>query len=490
MSIELGVARRGRVFGPRQRDLEHHLGEAADRIQIVRIADVVDLAVRDAARVVDDAGEAVDRVVDEGEGARLAAAIDQFDRLAAHDVAEELRQHARAALLRIIHAVEPRADPIERTEQRELQALLAVAPDDPIEQLLDAGVDPALLVDGAQHQLGGLRIEFLVAARAVDFRGRGKHHPLLVLHAVADDRQVRLEIQFEHPQRLAHVSGGRGDRHQRQDHIAFAHLVLDPFLVDGDVALDEVEPRIAEHRADPLRLQIHAVDMPIGVAQDVLAQVMADEAVDAENENVFQDEPLRDLMRIQVSAHAAALRQRRAARRCRARRAGCPIASLQDLEAPAVRRSPRTNAPSAAYRHGALAAWRAGSGSTRVSSTSSLHPFTSVKAPGNGGATARTRSCTARAPAPPVDAAVLGPAPPEIGSLREIQRRAPRRVPAIRSRQAAAQHLLRRLRDLEGHLERRVVLENGHGLLIDQRARIGLLHACSAGSRPSPTRHE
>jgi hypothetical protein len=28
--------------------------------------------------------------------------------------------------------------------------------------------------------------------------------------------------------------------------------------------------------------------MPIGVSQNVLAQVMADEAIDAENENVFQ----------------------------------------------------------------------------------------------------------------------------------------------------------------------------------------------------------
>jgi hypothetical protein len=31
--------------------------------------------------------------------------------------------------------------------------------------------------------------------------------------------------------------------------------------------------------------------MPIGIGENVLAQVMADEAVDAENENVFQDEP-------------------------------------------------------------------------------------------------------------------------------------------------------------------------------------------------------
>jgi hypothetical protein len=35
-------------------------------------------------------------------------------------------------------------------------------------------------------------------------------------------------------------------------------------------------------------LQVHAVNMPIGMGQDVLAQVMADESIDAKNQNVFQ----------------------------------------------------------------------------------------------------------------------------------------------------------------------------------------------------------
>jgi hypothetical protein len=40
--------------------------------------------------------------------------------------------------------------------------------------------------------------------------------------------------------------------------------------------------------------------MPIGVGKDVLAQVMADEAIDAENENMFQDKAPND--NIQVNA--------------------------------------------------------------------------------------------------------------------------------------------------------------------------------------------
>ena len=57
---------------------------------------------------------------------------------------------------------------------------------------------------------------------------------------------------------------------------------------------------VVEQRADALGLQIHAVNMPIGVLQNVLAQMMADEAIDPENENVFQDKPLG--LQVQVNA--------------------------------------------------------------------------------------------------------------------------------------------------------------------------------------------
>jgi hypothetical protein len=36
--------------------------------------------------------------------------------------------------------------------------------------------------------------------------------------------------------------------------------------------------------------------MPIGVSQNVLAQVMSDESIDPEDENVFQDEPLQKMI--------------------------------------------------------------------------------------------------------------------------------------------------------------------------------------------------
>src|SRR5579863_562947 len=61
-----------------------------------------------------------------------------------------------------------------------------------------------------------------------------------------------------------------------------------------------------------------------------------------------------------------------------------------------LRRRPSTQSayhpPSSVYRQGTWAWYRTGCSSTLVARIASLHPFTSVKAPGNGGATARTRS--------------------------------------------------------------------------------------------------
>ena len=110
-------------------------------------------------------------------------AIHQPDVFAAHDVAEELRDHARAAFLRGMDRIQAGADPVERAEQREVQAFHAVAPDHAIHQLLGAGIDPARLVDRAADQFGMFRIEFLVMAHAVDFGRGGEHQVLAVLAA-------------------------------------------------------------------------------------------------------------------------------------------------------------------------------------------------------------------------------------------------------------------------------------------------------------------
>ncbi len=99
--------------------------------------------------------------------------------------------------------------------------------------------------------------------------------------------QIGLEVQLEHPQRLFHISGRRGDGYQRQHRVALADVVLDPFLVDGDIALEEAEARMAHQVRDAVGLHVHSVHLPAGGVDDALGQVVTDEAVDAEDADAF-----------------------------------------------------------------------------------------------------------------------------------------------------------------------------------------------------------
>ncbi len=283
---QMHLARALAVLGVAGGELEHHGRELAHGEVVRRVADVVDLAARDAARIHDDLHEGRDAVVDVGERALLGAAVDELDVLAAQDVPEELRDDARAAFLRRVDRVEAGADPVERPEQRVIEALLhPVGVDHAVHELLRAGVDPARLVDRAEHELRALGIELGVAAHAVHLGGRGEDDALAMVHAVPHDRQVRLEVELEHPQRLAHVRRGRGDGDERQDRVALLDVVLDPLPVDRDVAFEEMEAAIGDQVLDAVGLHVHAVDRPVGLGEDALGQMVADEAVDAEDQD-------------------------------------------------------------------------------------------------------------------------------------------------------------------------------------------------------------
>jgi hypothetical protein len=112
-----------------------------------------------------------------------------------------------------------------------------------------------------------------------------------VADASAHDRQIGLEIELEHAQRIPDVGGRGGDRHQRQHRVALADVVFDPLLVDGDVAFEEAEALLAEQVLDAVGLHVHAVDLPVGVGKDALGQMVPDEAVDAEDQHAFQGSP-------------------------------------------------------------------------------------------------------------------------------------------------------------------------------------------------------
>ena len=216
----------------------------------------------------------------------MCPAVDQLDRLAADDMAEELRDHPRAAFLGRVDRVEAGADPVERAEQRIVEPFLhAVRVDNAVHQLLGAGIDPTRFPDRSQNQLGCVRIEFVVATHTINLGGRRKHDALFVPHAGANDREVGFEVELEHAQGLAHVGRRRRDRHQRQHGVALLDVVFDPLPVDRDVAFEEMESLLGQQVGDPIGLHVHPVDLPVGRGDDPLGEVMADEAVDAEEED-------------------------------------------------------------------------------------------------------------------------------------------------------------------------------------------------------------
>jgi hypothetical protein len=102
---------------------------------------------------------------------------------------------------------------------------------------------------------------------------------------VTHDWQVGFEVKLEHAQRLAHIGGGRGNGHQGQHHVALLHVVFDPLLVDGDVALEEVKACVAHPAFDAVAHHVHAIHLPVRALDDVTCQVVADESIDAEDED-------------------------------------------------------------------------------------------------------------------------------------------------------------------------------------------------------------
>ena len=212
--------------------------------------------------------------------------------------------------------------------------------------------------------------------------------------------------------------------------------------------------------------------------------MVTDEAVDTENENVFQDETPRQLPARAMSRES----ERSGSTRPQVRRFGAigrwldrKPENLQTLCRRCSRRTSRSSFGVQARRRCGMT--RRTAVSTRVSSTSSRTPLTSVKAPGKRrrhGADQIVDGARARAP---IDAAVLRAAPAEVRPSREIQR-ARRRAAGNQFRQAPREHLLRGIGDLHRHLERRVVLQNRRRTADPPARPRRASPACSADSRP------
>ena len=107
----------------------------------------------------------------------------------------------------------------------------------------------------------------------------------MVFGAVADDAEVFFEVEGEDAEGVAHVLLRGRDGDEREDDVALADVVLDPFAVDRDVAFLELEAVALEQALDLVVLQVHAVDDVAVVLEQAVGQRVADEAVDAENQD-------------------------------------------------------------------------------------------------------------------------------------------------------------------------------------------------------------
>ena len=135
--------------------LDQHLRQLANACLVFRISDVDDLAVASTILVFDDPEKAVDTLVDLRETSLLKTAIDQENRCSLDQIEYQLRDGPGGTDPCRIERVESRTDPVEGSEETELEVLmLAIGPDHPIQQLFGTGIDPSLTIDRAGNECG------------------------------------------------------------------------------------------------------------------------------------------------------------------------------------------------------------------------------------------------------------------------------------------------------------------------------------------------
>jgi len=62
-------------------------------------------------------------------------------------------------------------------------------------------------------------------------------------------------------------------------------MVFDPLAVDGDVALDKFETRVAKAVGQLVLADVHAVNLPVFLFEDGARKRATDEAIGTEDEN-------------------------------------------------------------------------------------------------------------------------------------------------------------------------------------------------------------
>src|SRR5439155_3455473 len=116
----------------------------------------------------EDAHQTLDPIVEVEKATPLLSTVYQVYRPVEDEIRDELGHDPAVADLFLVHAIEAGANPVEWTKDRVVEVVLqAVRVNHPIQQLLPAAVNPAMLVDRAEDEVRCLLIELFVLRTAV-----------------------------------------------------------------------------------------------------------------------------------------------------------------------------------------------------------------------------------------------------------------------------------------------------------------------------------
>src|SRR5262249_33956863 len=105
------------------RNADRAFGQITDGDAVVGVADVKNALAGTIVLVLENREQRIHGVVNVRERALLLSAIDELDRPFVEYIREELREYARAALLRLLDVVEVRTDEVEGPEQRVVEVV-------------------------------------------------------------------------------------------------------------------------------------------------------------------------------------------------------------------------------------------------------------------------------------------------------------------------------------------------------------------------------
>jgi hypothetical protein len=124
------------------------------------------------------------------------AAVNERNRAFHKQFGDELCDDSGAPLFGHIQGIQPRSDPVEGSKQGEFKMTAgAIGVDHAIQELLAAGVNPALFLNRPDDEETFILLEFGVGAGTINLGCRGEYNTLMILNTLFDNGEIHLKVQ-------------------------------------------------------------------------------------------------------------------------------------------------------------------------------------------------------------------------------------------------------------------------------------------------------